>query len=88
MAAEMIPPAYPAPSPAGKSPAVCGCISVAGSRGMRTGEEVRDSTPTTSASFVTNPRSFLSNEARPPRSASEIVPGIHCSIRVAAMPGT
>ncbi len=45
-AADTIPPAYPAPSPHGYNPATVGLASVSGSRAMRTGELVRDSTPT------------------------------------------
>ena len=52
IAAETIPPAYPAPSPHGNNPRTSGCCNVSGSRGMRTGDEVRDSTATTAASLV------------------------------------
>ena len=41
MAAETIPPAYPAPSPAGYNPHIAMLQSVSGSRVMRTGAEVR-----------------------------------------------
>lgn len=41
-------------------------MSVTGSRGTRTGDEVRDSTPTTTASFVTNPRIRRPKVAIPP----------------------
>ena len=47
-------------------------MSVTGSRGTRTGDEVRDSTPTTTASFVTNPRIRRPKVAIPRRSASPI----------------
>jgi hypothetical protein len=46
------PPANPAPSPVGNSPARSGDSSVSGCRGIRTGELVRDSTPTRTASSV------------------------------------
>ena len=51
-AAEMIPPAKPAPSPVGYNPATSGCCNDSLSRGIRTGVDVRDSTPTTTASLV------------------------------------
>ena len=54
--AETIPPAYPAPSPHGKSPPTEMCCRVSLSRMMRTGAEVRVSIPITVASLVRNPR--------------------------------
>lgn len=51
-------------------------MSVTGSRGTRTGDEVRDSTPTTMASFVTNPRIRRPKVAIPRRSPSPINEGI------------
>src|SRR5262249_48136304 len=50
MAALMIPPALPAPSPTGYRFAKPCARSVSGSRGMRTGPELRDSMPTSSPS--------------------------------------
>src|SRR5690606_404760 len=48
--AERMPPAYPAPSPQGYSPRVFRLCSDWASRVMRTGEEVRVSTPVSTAS--------------------------------------
>lgn len=50
-AALTMPPAYPAPSPQGKSRATWGCCKVSSSRGMRTGELVRVSNPRSSPSW-------------------------------------
>ncbi len=83
----MMPPAYPAPSPAGNSPAISGCMSVSGSRGMRTGVDVRDSTPTTTASRVTKPRMRRPKVVSPCRSARAMNCGIHSSSREGTMPG-
>ena len=52
MAEETIPPEYPAPSPHGRSPGKERDSRVCGSRGMRIGDEVLDSTPTRIASLV------------------------------------
>ena len=52
IAALTIPPEYPAPSPQGYKPRICGCCSVSGSRGIRTGDEVRDSVANMMASLV------------------------------------
>ena len=52
IADEVMPPEYPEPSPAGNKPFICGCCPVSASRGMRTADDERDSTPTTTASFV------------------------------------
>jgi len=49
---ETMPPAYPAPSPAGNKPLICGCIKVSLFRGILIGELVRLSTPIITASFV------------------------------------
>ena len=56
-AADVIPPAYPHPSPHGNSPSAAGdCIF--SPRKMRKGELVRDSTPVSTASYAANPLNF------------------------------
>ena len=89
MADETMPPAYPAPSPAGNRPGTWGCIPVFCSRGILSGELVRLSTARTLASLVTKPFIFLSNtvnadlrlwETSVPRMSSSrwlIIPGIY-----------
>ena len=62
-------------------------MSESGSRGMRTGVEVRDSTPATMASVVTNPRIRLSKLLRPLRRLCAMKPGIQRSSRDGVMPG-
>lgn len=62
-------------------------MSVASSRGMRTGDEVRDSTPTTTASLVKKPRMRRPKVAMPARSRSAMKRGIHSSRREGVMPG-
>lgn len=46
MAADTIPPAYPAPSPHGNKLFMCVCCKLTGSLGIKTGDEVLDSIPT------------------------------------------
>ena len=55
---------------------------------MRTGVEVRDSTPTTIASGVTYPRILRSKDPIPLRRAEAINGGIHLSRREVTRPGT
>ena len=55
-AAEVIPPAYPAPSPHGYNPAIPTASHVS-PRSIRTGDELRVSTPVITASGFANPRS-------------------------------
>ena len=64
MAALIIPPAYPAPSPQGNKLLSCGCARDSSSRGMRTGDEVLDSVATTIASSVKYPFIFLPNAGK------------------------
>ena len=68
-AAETIPPAKPAPSPAGKSPRTDG-LSHRPSRSMRTGEDVRDSGARRTASSEMKPGILRSNARSPSASAS------------------
>src|SRR6185503_3948480 len=72
IAAEIMPPAYPAPSPQGNKPATCGSCSGSLSRGMLTGDEVRDSTPTNIASLVYYPFILRPNAGSALRSRSLI----------------
>ena len=53
--AETIPPAYPAPSPHGNNPLILTCCKVSLSLMIRTGAEVRVSTPIITASLVRKP---------------------------------
>ena len=71
----------------GNSPLTSGCIPVAGSRGTRTDVDVRDSTPTTTASPVTKPRIRLPKVRRPARRLSAMKRGIHPSSRDGVIPG-
>lgn len=59
IAADTIPPAYPAPSPHGNNPGKVTCSSLSLSRGIRTGAEVRLSTAIIRASRVRNPFEIL-----------------------------
>lgn len=63
--AETIPPAYPAPSPHGKSPFMRTCCRVLTSRRIRTGDDVRVSTAMSTASFVRNPWLMEPNFLKP-----------------------
>ena len=65
IAAETIPPAYPAPSPHGYRPLTCGCCNVSLSRGMRTGDDVRDSVATIIPSSVMYPFILLPKAFNP-----------------------
>src|SRR4051812_48692879 len=59
--ADRIPPAYPAPSPAGYKPRTLRLCSVSESRVIRTGDEVRVSVPVNTASGRSNPRIWRPN---------------------------
>ena len=69
IAADVIPPAYPAPSPQGYKPFME--LSNVSPLGMRTGEEVRLSTPAKIASGRSNPLIFLPKLSIPSTKASE-----------------
>ena len=86
-AAETMPPAYPAPSPQGYSPSSPGCSSVAGSRGMRTGELVRVSQPMSWAEAPAKPRHLWSNCRSPSRMRQTISPGSSSCRGWDVMPG-
>ena len=67
--ADMMPPAYPAPSPAGKSPTTFRlCRSLP--RVMRKGDDVRVSTPVSTASGVEKPLICFSKAGSASRIAS------------------
>lgn len=63
--ADTIPPAYPAPSPHGKSPWMRTCCRVSLSRMMRTGDEVLVSIAIRVASLVRKPCAFLPKVLKP-----------------------
>ena len=63
--AETMPPAYPAPSPQGKSPLMVTCCSVSLSLTMRTGADVRVSIPIMQASLVRKPCELRPNCWKP-----------------------
>src|SRR6185436_11905033 len=68
--ADRIPPAYPAPSPQGYSPRTLRLCRVSASRVMRTGEEVRLSTPVSTASSRSKPGICRPNTGNASRIAS------------------
>ena len=87
IAADTIPPAYPAPSPQGYNPLTETCCIVAASRGMRTGDDVRDSTPINIASLVRNPLAKLPNLQNPFCKRFPTKGGNHKSSREGCIPG-
>ena len=87
IAADTMPPAYPAPSPHGTSPFILICWSVALSRMILTGAEVRVSHPISTASLVRKPCDFLPNSMKPLRRRSDISGGKSLSMRALCMPG-
>ena len=68
-----MPPAYPAPSPQGNSPAME--LHPFSSRSSRTGEELRDSTPVSTPSGRSNPFSCRPNSGRAAARDSATKPG-------------
>ena len=87
IAAETMPPAYPAPSPQGYSPLMAMWESVSGSRVTLTGEDVRVSQPISTASLVRNPLAFLPKSINPFCSRRAIPSGRRRSTRAGCIPG-
>lgn len=65
IAADTIPPAYPAPSPTGYKPRTSTWQRLSLSRGTRTGDDVRVSSPIRAASGVRKPRALRPNSSKP-----------------------
>ena len=86
-AEEVMPPAYPAPSPQGYKFGVEMDCRVSGSRGMRTALLLLLSTPTMMASLVRRPGYLRSKSRKPCCSRLPICGGNHWSRRLGVMPG-
>jgi hypothetical protein len=87
IAAERMPPANPAPSPAGNNPGVLTLSRVVLCLGRRTGEEVLVSTPVITAPAIANPGIDCSNTGRASRIASSTGSGKQPSRLVNVTPG-
>ena len=77
IAAETIPPAYPAPSPQGYNPLISMWLRDSLSLVMRTGADVRVSIQITMASLVRNPLAERPKTLKPLRNRLLINLGIH-----------
>lgn len=86
MAEEVIPPAYPDPSPHGYRPGTWGCSPLSAKRGIRTGDEVRLSNPNSTASSVKNDFFFFETCTKAPRKASAMKEGSNWSMRAGYIP--
>ena len=84
-AADIMPPAQPAPSPVGYSPAMLEQPSAP--RSMRTGEDERVSTPVSTASGWSNPRSMRPSCGSASRMDSTAKPGRQSARSAGATPG-
>ena len=87
LAAETIPPAYPAPSPQGYKSFISVWVISEGSRGILTGDEVRVSTPIIIASLVKKPLAYLPKISKPLRRRILMNCGNHLSMRDSLIPG-